>query len=135
MRRRYMFDTNIISSIIKFPASPLANRMMSLNREEFCTSVVVACELRYGVVKKGSLALTKRVDQLLDCFDILPLTSEIEAHYAAIRVALERIGMPIGNNDLLIAAHARSLDLVFITDNFNEFSRVPDLRVENWLKA
>jgi len=129
-----MFDTNIISNIVKYPSSPLANRMVTLDREEFCTSVVVACELRYGVVKKGSLTLTKRVDQLLDCFDILPLTSKIEEHYAIIRVALESIGMPIGHNDLLIAAHARSLDFVLITDNVSEFSRVPDLRVENWLR-
>jgi tRNA(fMet)-specific endonuclease VapC len=91
--------------------------------------------LKYGVVKKGSQSLSARLDQLLVCIDILPLTSEVEDHYADIRVALEKIGQPIGHNDLFIAAHARSSELIFITDNFSEFSRVPGLRVENWLRA
>lgn len=132
VNRRYMFDTNILSSLIKWPSNPLANRIAALNREEFCTSIVVACELKYGVAKKESQSLSSRVDQLLACIDILPLNTEVEDHYAEIRVALEKIGRPIGHNDLFIAAHARSLELIFITDNFNEFSRVPGLVVENW---
>jgi tRNA(fMet)-specific endonuclease VapC len=51
------------------------------------------------------------------------------------RVALERIGQPIGHNDLFIAAHARALGLTLVTDNMREFSRVPSLAVENWLAA
>ena len=134
VKRRYMFDTNILSSLIKRPSSPLANRITMLDRKEFCTSVVVACELRYGAAKKGFQSLNTRVDQLLACIDILPLTTEVEEHYAAIRVTLEKAGQPIGHNDLFIAAHARSLELVCITDNFSEFSRVPGLVVENWLE-
>lgn len=130
-----MFDTNILSSLIKCPSSPMANKIMVLDRAEICTSVVVACELKYGVVKKGSQSLSARLDQLLACIDILPLTTEVEDHYADIRVALEKIGQPIGHNDLFIAAHARSLGLIFITDNFSEFSRVTGLKVENWLRA
>jgi tRNA(fMet)-specific endonuclease VapC len=52
-----------------------------------------------------------------------------------VRVALEKIGQPIGHNDLLIAAHARALGLTLVTDNVREFSRVPGLLVENWLTA
>lgn len=55
-------------------------------------------------------------------------------HYGEIRAALERIGRPIGHNDLFIAAHARSLGLTMVTDNVREFDRVPDLKVENWLR-
>lgn len=66
-------------------------------------------------------------------FDTLPLDDAVISHYCATRLALERIGKPIGPNDLFIAAHALALDLPLVTDNLREFSRVPGLRVENWL--
>jgi tRNA(fMet)-specific endonuclease VapC len=62
------------------------------------------------------------------------LESDVERIYAAIRVALEKRGTPIGAHDLLIAAHARALDAVCVTDNVSEFKRVPALEVENWLR-
>ena len=66
---------------------------------------------------------------------ILPLVPPIEDHYAQIRSHLERIGTPIGPNDLLIAAHAQLLGLTIVTANVREFSRVPSLMVENWLPS
>ena len=54
-------------------------------------------------------------------------------HYAALRVSLERQGQVIGANDMLIAAHALSLEAILVTDNVREFARIPDLRFENWL--
>jgi tRNA(fMet)-specific endonuclease VapC len=65
---------------------------------------------------------------------IKPLESEVERVYASIRVALEKKGTPIGAHDMLIAAHARALDAVCVTDNVAEFKRVPALKVENWLR-
>jgi tRNA(fMet)-specific endonuclease VapC len=65
--------------------------------------------------------------------EILALEEPTDRHYAEIRSYLHRIGQPIGHNDLLIAAHARSLDLIMVTHNESEFSRVPGLTVENWL--
>jgi tRNA(fMet)-specific endonuclease VapC len=62
------------------------------------------------------------------------MESPVEEHYADIRNTLERAGTSIGPNDLLIAAHARSLGLTLVTDNMREFSRVPGLPVENWLE-
>ncbi|MFB2838582.1 PIN domain-containing protein [Floridanema evergladense] len=64
---------------------------------------------------------------------ILPLTPPVEQYYAEIRTELEQLGTPIGGNDLLIAAHALTLNLTVITANIREFSRVPNLKVENWL--
>ena len=58
----------------------------------------------------------------------------VDAVHGAIRAGLERIGHPIGANDLLIAAHALALDLTLITDNERDFSRIGKLRVENWLR-
>lgn len=129
----YLFDTNILSAIVKRPTSLLAQRIAAMDRKDLRTSIVVACELRYGVLKKGSPNLTTKVDLLLMHLNVLPLNAQVDLHYAEVRVALERMGQPIGHNDLLIAAHARSLGLTLVTDNVREFSRVPGLMVENWL--
>ncbi|HXU29374.1 MAG TPA: type II toxin-antitoxin system VapC family toxin [Thermoanaerobaculia bacterium] len=133
-RLRYLLDTNILSALIKEPAGELARRIDRMEGDEFCTSIVVACEMRYGAAKKGSARLEAIVDQTLSQIDVLPLEAEADRHYAALRVALEEPGQPIGPNDLFIAAHARSLGLTLVTGNTREFSRVPGLVVENWLE-
>jgi tRNA(fMet)-specific endonuclease VapC len=74
----------------------------------------------------------KALDCLLDSLPSWP-KAPADLQYADIRRFLEAAGDPIGPNDLLIAAHARTLDLTLVTANFTEFSRVPGLRVENWL--
>lgn len=94
----------------------------------------MACELRFGAEKKQSASLRARVEELLTAIDVLALDVDIDFHYAEIRAKLEAAGTPIGPNDLLIAAHARSLDLVLVSANIREFSRVPELSVENWLE-
>ena len=70
----------------------------------------------------------------MSAMTIRPLESDLERVYASIRVALERKGTPIGAHDMLIAAHARAIDAVCVTDNVAEFRRVPALKIENWLK-
>ncbi len=131
----YLLDTNILSDLIKQPTGRSAQKITALGAEtKCCTSLIVACELRYGAEKKGSPALTAKVDQLLDTIAVLPLNENILSHYAKIRVTLERAGQPIGSNDLLIAAHARTEGLKVITANIKEFARVPNLEVENWLE-
>lgn len=76
--------------------------------------------------------LTRRVEQLLDAIDVLPLDTPADRHHADIRRTLERAGTPIGSHDLLIAAHARSRGLTLVTRNLREFRRVPRLGVEDW---
>ncbi len=132
---RYLLDTNILSALIKQPAGTAARKIATLDDEKTCcTSLIVACELRYGTYKKGSAALSTKVEQLLETIAVLPLKDDIIVHYAEIRVELERMGQPIGSNDLLIAAQARSQGLTVVTANVGEFSRVPGLNVENWLE-
>lgn len=94
----------------------------------------MTCELRYGAAKRGSRRLTRQVEAVLGALTVRPLESDVERTYAAIRAALERKGTPIGAHDMLIAAHARALDAVSVTDNVAEFKRVPALRVDNWLR-
>ncbi len=71
---------------------------------------------------------------MLSALTVRSLESDVQRIYAAIRVALEKKGTPIGAHDLLIAAHARAIDAVWVTDNLAEFRRVPALRVENWVR-
>lgn len=132
--QRFLLDTNIISAIVKNPRGPAASRAR-LAAADLCTSIVVAAELRYGCVKKGSPELTRKVDDILDEIDILALDAPADTEYGRIRAALEREGQIIGANDLLIAAHAVSLNATLVTVNIREFFRVTGLRLENWLEA
>lgn len=133
MPYRVMLDTNIISNSLRYPEGAAALRFRSYGQGEICVSVVVSAELQFGAVKIGSDRLFRQLGEAAQLYDVVPWTIEIVPFYAAARVALERKGTPIGSNDLLIAAHALALDLPLVTDNTREFSRVPNLRVENWL--
>jgi len=131
---RYLLDTNILSDLIKNPRGVVAERMLSSGLEIYCcTSIIVAFELRYGAAKKQSPELSYNVDQVLNSLPILPLEESVDKVYAEIRVNLERKGLPTGQHDLLIAAHALSLGLTVVTANEREFIRVENLTVENWL--
>lgn len=130
----YLLDTNTLSNLIRQPQGKVAERIAEVGEENILTSIIVACELRYGAVKRGSRRLTKQVEVVLSALTVRSLESDVERIYAAIRVALEKKGTPIGAHDMLIAAHARALDAVCVTDNVAEFKRVPTLKVENWLR-
>jgi tRNA(fMet)-specific endonuclease VapC len=130
----YLLDTNILSHLVRQPQGPVADHIGDVGEANVLTSVIVACELRYGAAKRGSRKLTRQVEAVLSAMTIRPLESDIERVYASIRVALERRGTPIGAHDMLIAAHARAIDAVCVTDNVAEFRRVPALKIENWLK-
>jgi tRNA(fMet)-specific endonuclease VapC len=132
--RLYLLDTNILSHLVRQPQGPVADHIADVGEANVLTSVIVACELRYGAAKRGSRKLTRQVEAVLSAMTIRPLESDIERVYASIRVVLERRGSPIGAHDMLIAAHARAIDAVCVTDNVAEFRRVPALKIENWLK-
>ncbi|HUW26601.1 MAG TPA: type II toxin-antitoxin system VapC family toxin [Gallionella sp.] len=130
----YLLDTNILSDLIKHPAGVVAQHIARVGESTVCTSIVVACELRYGCAKKGSAALSEKIEQLLSMMDVLPLEVDADREYGMIRGALEKIGTTIGANDMLIAAHALSQNLTLITGSLSEFSRINGLKLENWLK-
>lgn len=134
MARPYLLDTSTLSHLVRQPQGVVAARIAEVGEANVLTSVIVACELRYGAAKRGSRRLTRQVEAVLGAMTIRPLESDVERVYASIRVALEKKGTPIGTHDMLIAAHARAIDAVCVTDNVAEFRRVPGLRVENWLR-
>ena len=126
---RYMLDTNVVSDLVRRPGGEVARRAASLEPGSTAISVIVAAELRYGAERRGSARLTNQLEAVLTAIEILPLAEPADRHYGAIRSVLERIGRPIGHNDLLIAAHARALGTTLVTDNVGEFGRVPNLAV------
>jgi tRNA(fMet)-specific endonuclease VapC len=130
----FLLDTNIISDVVRNPAGSVANRLAEVGDHDIATSVIVAGELRYGCLKKGSPRLVERVEAVLREIDVLPLKPEVSAHYGEIRRDLEARGTPIGQNDLWIAAQARLAEAVLVTGNEAEFRRVDGLTVENWLQ-
>jgi tRNA(fMet)-specific endonuclease VapC len=130
---RYMLDTNIVSDLVRNPDGKAAARLRAVRDHGLAVSIITAAELRFGAAKSGSPRLLSRVEAIFDRLAVLPLDVPSDAEYANIRVELETSGKPIGPNDLLIAAHARSLGTTIVTANLTEFSRVRGLNVENWL--
>lgn len=130
---RYLLDTNIISDLIHNPSGAAARRIEEAGAKAVCTSIIVAAELRYGCAKKGSPKLLARVQSVLETIPVLPLDLPADTQYGSIRAELEAAGLPIGANDLLIAAHACALGLTLVTHNTREFSRIRGLKVDNWL--
>ena len=98
-----------------------------------CTSVVVQCELVFGLTRRPSARLQAAYDLEMAKLQILPLTDSVPLHYARLRAQLEALGQPIGPNDALIAAHALAINATLVSA-YAEFLRVPGLRVENWLE-
>ena len=105
-----------------------------MGETKVCTSIIVASELRYGAEKKGSQRLTTQLEVVLGALQVLPFDSPADVTYGQVRAQLERVGKPIGGNDLLIAAHALTLGYTLVSDNTREFAQVRGLQRENWLR-
>ena len=130
---RYMLDTNMISAIVYEPRGKVFQKLLDVGEANVFTSIFVHAEIWYGVKKKGSEELATKVSNVTSRLFVAPFTMPGDQRYAEIRLAL-RQGKNIGPNDMWIAAHAIALDAVLVTANEVEFSRVPGLRIENWLK-
>ena len=131
---RFLLDTNIVSALVRQPKGRLTDRIAVVGEQNICTSIIVAAELRYGVAKRASSPLKRQVEAVLGAIDILALESPVDAIYGELRARLERVGQPVDANDMLIAAHTLALGYTLVTDNKREFSRIADLRIENWLR-
>lgn len=131
---RYLLDTNVVSALVRDPHGKLTNKVRAVGEANVCTSIVVAAELRFGANKKGAARLKEQLEAVLAAMEVLPLEVPADARYGELRTQMERVGQPIGGNDLLIAAHAMTIGCAVVTDNEQEFGRVPGLLVENWLR-
>jgi tRNA(fMet)-specific endonuclease VapC len=131
---RYMLDTDICAFILRKTSQRLLEKIQAVPLQQQCMSVVTLAELLYGVqVSSKKKANREAVDFLVRHVQVLEWTNEAAEHYAEIRADLKKKGQQIGANDLLIAAHARSKELVIVTNNVKDFGRVKGLRLENWM--
>lgn len=131
---RYLLDTNIVADLVRHPQGRIAQEIARVGEDAVCTSIIVAAELRFGATKRGSERLTAQLETILAALDVQGFDAPADVAYGRLRARLEAAGLPIGGNDMLIAAQALSADLIVVTDNQREFERVADLRVENWLR-
>ena len=135
----WMLDTNIISGLMRDPAGHIARqltqKLLHVEGARIATSVIVDCELRFGLAKNPLPRFLHAYQVTMAAIDVLNFESSAAQRYANLRNYLEGQGTPIGPNDMLIAAHALTLGCTLVTDNEEEFCRVPGLRVENWLRA
>jgi tRNA(fMet)-specific endonuclease VapC len=131
---QYMLDTNICIYIIKKHPIHVLNNLKKRNISDICLSSITLAELEYGVQKserknQNSIALA----EFLAPLEIMPFDEAAAIEFGKIRALLEKNGTLIGEYDLMIAAHALALDLILVTNNANEFKRVPALRIDNWV--
>lgn len=128
-----MLDTNIVSAIVREPRGKVLEHLLDVGEENVFISIITHGEIWYGVRKNGSEELSRKVSAVTRRLYVAPLQLPSDQRYAEIRLAL-RQGNNIGQNDLWIAAHALALEAVLVTNNEGEFSRVPGLKIENWLR-
>ena len=133
MTARAMLDTNAVSVLMRDPFGSLRRRAEAFGFNDLCISVVSTGELQFGLAKSGSTKIRRALGSILDTLPIAGLEPPVDRTYGEIRAHLSARGEIIGPNDTWIAAHALALNLILVTANVREFSRVPDLRVENWL--
>lgn len=129
----YMLDTNICIAIMK-GQSHVQSKLQTISPDNIYISSIVKAELCYGIYKSVHRAHNEQAlaDFLAVCH-VLDWPSDAADTYGEIRAALEKQGRIIGANDLLIAAHAKYMNVVLVTNNTREFERIPALAVDNWI--
>jgi len=131
---KYMLDTNICIYLIKRKPVQVLEKFQAHTLGDISVSSITVAELQYGVEKSQHQHQNQTALNLfLAPLEIVNFDTYAAQHYGQIRTKLERLGTPIGAYDLLIAGHARSLDIILVTNNTREFIRVSNLRVENWI--
>ena len=130
---RYLLDTNIVIYVLKRrPVEVLSS--FNANASRMAMSSITLAELLHGAEKSSRVSENlAAIEDFCSRIEVVPYGPKAAQHYGAIRAALEKLGQPIGVNDIHIAAHARSEGLVLVTNNVGEFARVPALEVENWV--
>ncbi len=131
----YLLDTNTASYAIKGNVVRVRQQLLKFPMAEIGISVITEAELRFGVARlPAAIRLKRLVEEFLLRVEILPWNSAAANHYAEIRAVLERSGKPMGNMDMLIAAHALAVEAVLVTHD-RVFRRVKGLKIEDWSKG
>ena len=131
---KYMLDTNIIVYAKNNRPEIVLKKFRQYDPSELCISAITLAELEYGVCNSSNPAQNRLALMLfLSNIKVADFDGRASEEYGRIRYELKKKGSLIGGNDLLIAAHAKSLDLTLVTNNTKEFERVDGLKTENWI--
>ena len=129
----YLLDSNAISALVRMPQGAAAQRLEAVGNENAFTSIIVAAEVSYGVLRRGSRELAEKVAAVTGRLYVAGFDRPADEEYAQLRLALEKSGKTLSPNDMLIAAHALALNATLVTDD-RAFERVPALNVDNWMR-
>jgi tRNA(fMet)-specific endonuclease VapC len=130
---RLLLDTNICVYALRNRPPQVIRRLQTVGRAAVAVSVITVLELRQGADKSQKPVINHAaLDDFLEPMAVLPFEEHDALAAARIRADLERIGRPIGDFDSLIAAQGLTRNLVVVTNNVEEFGRVPDLKIVNW---
>ena len=127
----YMLDTDIAPYIIRGDHPEIIESFRK-NFRNICVSAITTAELQYGAMKKNSQSLIWKVFAFGQLVKSVAWTAKAASAYAVIRSDIEKQGTPIGAMDMLIAASAVAEEAILVTNNTQHFSRVKDLKIENW---
>ena len=131
----YLLDTNICIYIIKKRPEQVIERLRHTRISEVGVSSITLSELEYGAAKSSRPAQNKlAIVEFLAPLEILSFDDMAAQEYGKVRAYLEKQGTPIGSMDMLIAAHALSLNCILVTNNEREFRHIPTLKIQNWAK-
>jgi tRNA(fMet)-specific endonuclease VapC len=131
---KYLLDTNICIYAMKHHA-PVLRRMQSAKQDGLCVSAIVAAELAFGVARSAAEHRERNqrsLQRFLAAIAVQAWPAEAIWVYGTMRESLKQAGTPIGELDLLIAAHAQTQGLILVTNNTREFERINGLKLENW---
>ena len=132
-RLLYLLDTNVCIVYLKGKSSNIDRRLKSLKRNNIAVCSIVKAELFYGSIRSNNPKKALQVQKtFVEQFISLPFDDRCAPIYGKLRANLASTGTPIGSNDLLIAAIALANDLILVTHNVREFSRVQGLKLEDW---
>ncbi|MCC7164819.1 MAG: type II toxin-antitoxin system VapC family toxin [Anaerolineae bacterium] len=131
---KYMLDTNICVELIRKHPAASVKRISRMRVGDIVVSAITVSELEHGVYTSSSPEQNlAALEQFLLPLVIAEFDYDAAVAYGQLRAHLERQDTPIGSMDMLIAAHALSLNLTLVTNNLKEVARVPNLSVENWI--
>lgn len=132
---RYMLDTNICIYAIKHRPPEVIAALRQHEADGLGISAITAAELFFGAARSGSARNLTALAQFLEPLEIADFDRSAAAAYGPLRAALESAGTPIGPLDTQIAAHALALEVTLVSHNTREFSRVPGLKLDDWVAS
>jgi len=128
---QYMLDTDTVSFALRGQGR-VAARLIEHRPSELCMSSITLAELRFGAEARRSRKLHRLISTFVESVEVVSFDHRAADRFATVATSLARRGAPIGTFDTLMAAHALSLGLTFVTNNTQHFARVVGLQTENW---